>query len=40
MRVPGAQGSPLEYKARGIDVRIVYSPSDALSLARRIPTST
>ena len=30
MRVPGTQGSPLEHKARGADVRIVYSPSDAL----------
>ncbi|MBA3658598.1 MAG: hydrogenase formation protein HypD [Gemmatimonadales bacterium] len=37
MRVPGAQGSPLEHKARGLDVRIVYSPSDALKLARTNP---
>jgi hydrogenase expression/formation protein HypD len=37
MRVPGAQGSPLEHKARGMDVRIVYSPSDALKLARMNP---
>lgn len=37
MRVPGTKGSPLEYKARGMDVRIVYSPSDALQLARRNP---
>ena len=37
MRVPGTQGSPLEHKARGIDVRIVYSPSDALKLARLNP---
>jgi hydrogenase expression/formation protein HypD len=37
MRVPGANGSPLEHKARGMDVRIVYSPSDALSLARKNP---
>jgi hydrogenase expression/formation protein HypD len=37
MRVPGARGSPLEYKARGADVRIVYSPSDALQLARANP---
>ena len=33
MRVPGTKGSPLEYKARGADVRIVYSPADALKLA-------
>src|SRR5271170_4599672 len=37
MRVPGTQGSPLEHKARGMDVRIVYSPSDALKLARQNP---
>src|SRR6476646_8993503 len=37
MRVPGAHGSPLEYKARGMDVRIVYSPADALKLARMNP---
>src|SRR6202034_2532292 len=37
MRVPGAHGSPLEHKARGTDVRIVYSPADALELARKYP---
>ncbi len=37
MRVPGTHGSPLEHKARGVDVRIVYSPADALQLARRNP---
>src|SRR5208282_2388195 len=37
MRVPGALGSPLEHKARGMDVRIVYSPSDALKLAMANP---
>jgi hydrogenase expression/formation protein HypD len=37
MRVPGAHGSPLEHKARGLDVRIVYSPTDALKLARTHP---
>jgi hydrogenase expression/formation protein HypD len=37
MRVPGTKGSPLEHKARGMDVRIVYSPSDALKLAQRNP---
>lgn len=37
MRVPGAHGSPLEHKARGIDVRIVYSPADALELAKKNP---
>lgn len=34
MRVPGAHGSPLEHKARGMEVRIVYSPSDAIKLAK------
>ena len=37
MRVPGTQGSPLEHKARGMDVRIVYSPSDALKMAQANP---
>src|ERR1044071_8703433 len=37
MRVPGTSGSPLEHKARGADIRIVYSPSDALKLALANP---
>ncbi|QNI30164.1 hydrogenase formation protein HypD [Alloacidobacterium dinghuense] len=37
MRVPGTQGSPFEHKARGTDVRIVYSPADALQIARKNP---
>jgi len=37
MRVPGTQGSPLEHKARGMDVRIVYSPADALKIAKANP---
>jgi hydrogenase expression/formation protein HypD len=37
MRVPGTLGSPLEHKARGRDIRIVYSPTDALKLARANP---
>jgi len=37
MRVPGTHGSPLEHKARGADVRIVYSPADALRLAENNP---
>jgi hydrogenase expression/formation protein HypD len=37
MRVPGRRGSPLECKARGADVRMVYSPLDALALAEREP---
>jgi hydrogenase expression/formation protein HypD len=37
MRVPGTRGSPLEHKARGKDVRIVYSPTDAIKLAQTNP---
>jgi len=37
MRVPGGQGSLLEAKARGADVRFVYSPLDALRLAAETP---
>ncbi len=37
MRVPGGSGSLLEAKARGADVRMVYSPLDALRLARDNP---
>jgi hydrogenase expression/formation protein HypD len=33
MRVPGSKGSLLAAKARGADVRIVYSPLDALQVA-------
>ena len=40
MRVPGANGSPLQHKARGMDIRIVYSPADALRLAEKNPEST
>ena len=37
MRVPGRNGSPLEHKARGADIRMVYSPLDALKLAQKHP---
>ena len=37
MRVPGSGGSLLEAKAQGADVRMVYSPLDALAIARRNP---
>lgn len=33
MRVPGSRGNLLEAKARGADVRFVYSPLDALKIA-------
>jgi len=37
MRVPGSKGSLLDAKAAGADVRFVYSPLDALKLARQYP---
>src|SRR3984893_17838831 len=37
MRVPGTKGTPLELKARGADIRMVYSPLDALKLAQEHP---
>jgi hydrogenase expression/formation protein HypD len=37
MRVPATRGSLLDAKARGADVRMVYSPLDALKLARENP---
>jgi len=37
LRVPGSRGSLLEAKAAGADVRIVYSPLDALGIARSNP---
>ena len=37
MRVPGSRKSLLQAKAGGADIRMVYSPLDALSLARKNP---
>jgi hydrogenase expression/formation protein HypD len=37
MRVPGSRKSLLQAKADGADVRMVYSPMDALALARANP---
>ncbi|MGD0105023.1 MAG: hydrogenase formation protein HypD [Rhodopila sp.] len=37
MRVPGSQKSLMQAKADGADVRMVYSPMDALALARNNP---
>lgn len=37
MRVPGGDGTLLEAKAAGADVRMVYSPLDALRIAREHP---
>ncbi len=37
VRVPGSSSSLVQERARGADVRVVYSPLDALSLAERNP---
>lgn len=37
MRVPGSRKSLLEARAEGADVRVVYSPMDALKIARDNP---
>jgi hydrogenase expression/formation protein HypD len=37
MRVPGSKKSLLQAKADGADIRMVYSPLDALELARKNP---
>ncbi len=37
IRVPGSQGSLKEARARGANVKVVYSPLDALKLARENP---
>jgi hydrogenase expression/formation protein HypD len=39
MRVPGGRGSFLDAKAAGADIRMVYSPLDALKIARANPDS-
>jgi hydrogenase expression/formation protein HypD len=39
MRVPGSGGSLVDARAEGADVRMVYSPLDALRIARDNPTS-
>lgn len=37
LRVPGSNGSLLSARSRGADVRVVYSPLDALKIARDNP---
>lgn len=37
MRVPGSTGNLLQARADGADIRMVYSPADALSIARENP---
>ena len=40
MRIPGSNGSLLDAKAAGADVRMVYSPLDALRIAKKNPDRT
>ena len=37
MRVPGSDGTLLDAKAEGADMRMVYSPLDALRIAKQNP---
>ena len=37
MRVPGSHGTLMDAKAEGADIRMVYSPLDALKIARKNP---
>ena len=37
LRVPGSEKSLLQIKAEGSDVRILYSPSDAVKIAKQNP---
>jgi hydrogenase expression/formation protein HypD len=37
LRVPGSNGTLLDAKAEGADIRMVYSPLDALRIARAEP---
>lgn len=38
LRVPGTQGDLFQIKGRGGDVRVVYSPLDAVEIAQKNPT--
>src|SRR3954469_15178139 len=38
LRVPGGRGSFLDAKAAGADIRMVYSPLDALKIAKQNPS--
>src|SRR3954471_23401816 len=37
LRVPGSESDLLQAKARGADVRVLYSPLDALTIAKKHP---
>ena len=39
LRVPGSRGDLLQLKSQGGDVRVVYSPLDAVNLAAANPTA-
>ena len=39
MRVPGSKNSLLQARAKGADIRMVYSPLDSLQIARENPNS-
>jgi hydrogenase expression/formation protein HypD len=38
LRVPGSNGDLLALRSRGADVRVVYAPLDAVTIARKNPT--
>lgn len=38
MRVPGSKGSLTKAKSEGSDIRVVYSPTDAVQIAKQNPT--
>jgi hydrogenase expression/formation protein HypD len=40
LRVPGSRGSLQDARARGADVRVVYSPMDALGIAEQEPAAS
>ena len=40
LKVPGSSSSLMEEKAKGADVRLVYSPTDAVEIARQSPDRT
>src|SRR3978361_2502537 len=40
LRVPGSHGTLLDAKADGADIRMVYSPLDALRIAKNNPDRT
>ncbi len=37
LRVPGSRSSLLEARAQGADIRVVYSPLDAVAIAKELP---